>query len=96
VLAELGARDSEGYALAVQRDGKPIADGLSSGQLRTGFVLIRFTAAGRLDPSFGQAGKVTTDFGANGGAAFALALPPDGKMVVAGVARLSSPGTCSR
>jgi uncharacterized delta-60 repeat protein len=40
--------------------------------------------AGQLDPSFGQGGIVTTDFGSGGGTANAVAIQPDGKIVVCG------------
>ncbi|MBV9927671.1 MAG: DUF4214 domain-containing protein [Acidobacteria bacterium] len=42
-------------------------------------------AAGDLDPTFGRGGRVTTDFG-GGEAAMAVAVQPDGKLVVAGIA----------
>jgi len=42
------------------------------------------TAPGDLDPSFGANGMVTTDFGPGGDGADAIAIQPDGKIVVAG------------
>lgn len=47
-------------------------------------------APGDLDPTFGTGGKVVTDFGGPGGA-HAVAILPDGKIVVAG-AGLVNPG----
>jgi uncharacterized delta-60 repeat protein len=41
-------------------------------------------APGDLDPSFGSGGKVVTDFGGDYGGASAIAVQPDGKIVVAG------------
>src|ERR1700687_4729567 len=43
-------------------------------------------AAGDLDLTFGTSGKVTTDFSGGDNQAAALALQPDGKIVVAGSA----------
>ncbi len=43
-------------------------------------------ASGALDPTFGNGGKVTTDFGSNSDNALAIARQSDGKLVVAGVA----------
>jgi len=43
-------------------------------------------AAGSLDPSFGQGGKVTTDFNGNRDQAFDVAFQPDGKIVAVGSA----------
>jgi uncharacterized delta-60 repeat protein len=50
------------------------------------FGLARYTARGRLDPSFGRGGKVTTRFGAghSGSEAVVLAIQPDGKIVALG------------
>jgi uncharacterized delta-60 repeat protein len=46
-------------------------------------VLARFTPSGRLDPAFGEGGKVVTDLGAND-YAFDLAIQDDGGIVVVG------------
>jgi uncharacterized delta-60 repeat protein len=69
--------------VAVQPDGKIVvvadsADGLP------GFLLARYLPDGSLDPSFGAGGYVETDF-TSGAFADALALQPDGKIVVAGI-----------
>jgi uncharacterized delta-60 repeat protein len=42
-------------------------------------------AAGDLDQTFGRTGKVTTDFNGTTDIAYAVALQPDGKIVVAGI-----------
>jgi len=47
-------------------------------------------APGDLDPTFGAGGKVTTDFFRAKDAALSLALQPDGKLVVGGVATNSA------
>jgi len=44
-----------------------------------------YAAAGSLDQTFGRGGKVTTDFNGTTDIAYAIALQPDGKMVVAGI-----------
>src|SRR5439155_10672104 len=48
------------------------------------FALARYNADGSVDLTFGSGGRVVTDFGGDD-AAFALAVQPDGKIVVAGV-----------
>ena len=48
---------------------------------------MRYEADGTLDPSFGFGGKVVTDFGSSHEAAGAIAIQPDGKLVVAGSTR---------
>ncbi|MGZ8652163.1 MAG: hypothetical protein ACXWX5_08310, partial [Actinomycetota bacterium] len=45
--------------------------------------IARFTAGGRLDPSFGDGGKVVTDLGAND-YAFDVAIQDDGSIVIVG------------
>lgn len=40
--------------------------------------------AGDLDPSFGTAGKVTTDFSSDSEEAFDLAIQPDGRIIAIG------------
>src|SRR5262249_13169351 len=42
-------------------------------------------ADGALDPTFGQQGRVKTDFHRSNDLAYGMALQPDGKMVVAGI-----------
>jgi uncharacterized delta-60 repeat protein len=74
--------------MAVQPDGKIVMVG---GRF-IDFVLARFNADGTLDTSFGDAGKVATDI-AGGFAqerARAVAIQPDGKIVVAGESSLPS------
>src|SRR5262249_15597588 len=73
--------------LTVQPDGKIVVAGQTTpaGSLVAGLALARYTADGALDPTFGSGGKVITDFGASPvERAFALALQPDGKVLVAG------------
>src|SRR5262245_3158730 len=41
-------------------------------------------AGGNLDQTFGHSGRIMTDFGATTDIAYAVALQPDGKLVVAG------------
>ena len=70
-------------AVAIQRDGKIVAAGDSFVGHRLEFALARYTADGKLDPSFGRGGTVLTDFGSWGGGA-AVAIDAHGKIVVAG------------
>jgi uncharacterized delta-60 repeat protein len=68
------------YALVLQPDGKIVVAAGSPA-----FALVRYLPNGTLDPTFSGDGTVLTDFRASG-AARALALQPDGKIVVAGTA----------
>jgi uncharacterized delta-60 repeat protein len=75
------------YAVAVQADGKIVAAGYAvtaSGE--DDFALARYNANGNLDDNFDGDGKVTTDVGGLDDVARAIAIQPDGKIVVAGYA----------
>jgi uncharacterized delta-60 repeat protein len=73
-------------ALAIQADGKIVAAGYARVlDTSTGFAVARYNPDGSLDPSFGNGGKITTRISDND-QAYAVALQPDGKIVVAGTA----------
>jgi uncharacterized delta-60 repeat protein len=75
------------YGIAVQTDGKIVVAGSSvSAAGDTDFALARYNANGNLDNNFDGDGKVTTDIGGLDNAIRAIALQPDGKIVVAGYA----------
>jgi len=77
------------YATAIQPDGRILAAGVSDARGTYDFALARYTPAHELDPTFGQRGFVLTDFGHSYDWAYALALQPDGKILVAGVSDAS-------
>jgi uncharacterized delta-60 repeat protein len=77
------------YATAVQPDGRILAAGVSNARGTYDFALARYTSTHDLDPSFGHNGVVLTDFGRSYDWAYALALQPDGRIVVAGVSDAS-------
>jgi uncharacterized delta-60 repeat protein len=70
-------------AIAVQPDGRIIVVG-SSGSGGSRIALARYNTDGSLDRTFDKDGKVITDFGLSIGQGWAVALQPDGKIVVAG------------
>ena len=80
--------DSYSYAdeVAVQPDGELVVLGSahSSVGIESDFALVRLQAAGKLDATFGDNGRVTTDFDGLYDEGFALALQGDGKIVAAG------------
>jgi uncharacterized delta-60 repeat protein len=78
-------RHDVAYAVALQADGKIVVAGVSNGSGTNDFALARYQPDGTLDPTFGRRGKVLTNFGSGSNdVAYALALQPDGKIVVAG------------
>jgi len=83
--ADFGGLVNEVKAIAIQSDGKIVAAGFA--QTATGgydFGLARFDSAGALDPTFGNAGRVTTNFSGFSDFAYAVVVRSDGKIIVAG------------
>jgi uncharacterized delta-60 repeat protein len=78
LTTDFGGSGSAAYGLALQPDGKIVAAGHGG----AGFALARYSPDGSLDSSFDGDGKQTTEFTA--GAAAAVALQRDGKIVAVG------------
>ena len=70
-----------GADIAVQADGKAVVVGATTDGK---FLVMRYDLAGNLDPSFGSGGRVTTLIGAGPASANAVAIQPDGRIVVVG------------
>jgi len=87
---DFGSGDDQLYALALQTDGRLIAAGQADNGSDSDFGLARYESDGNLDASFGISGRVLTDFGSGDDIARAVAIQPDGRIVVAGVARSSA------
>ncbi len=84
VTTDFARADDFAWDVAVLPDGGLLAVG-STGTYPDGdFALAKYTPDGLLDPSFGAGGRVTTDFGSTNDQAYAAAVQPDGKIVVAG------------
>ena len=80
VLHRFGRYGGRLGALAIQPDGKIVAVGGIDEQVAT----VRYASDGRLDPSFGDGGKVATPFGHYGESASAVAVQRDGKILIGG------------
>jgi uncharacterized delta-60 repeat protein len=85
----LGGTYDWAYATAIQPDGKILAAGVSEAKGTYDFALARYTSTKDLDPTFGEGGFVLTDFGRSYDWAYAMALLPSGKILVAGVSDAS-------
>jgi uncharacterized delta-60 repeat protein len=85
VITDVGGSGfyDEAYAVELQPDGKIVVAGTSKVGSENDFSLARYNPDGSLDTSFDSDGKLTTDFGGHD-EAHALALQPDGKIVVVG------------
>jgi uncharacterized delta-60 repeat protein len=73
----------DAYDVVVQAEGKLVVAGMGGDQ----YALARYTADGKLDPSFGSGGSVLTTLEAG---SHALAIQHDGKIVAAGSIRPDS------
>jgi uncharacterized delta-60 repeat protein len=85
VVTQVTAGESRAGGVVIQPDGKILIGGCGQVGAATNFALLRFLPGGSLDNAFGSFGRVTTDFGAaNPSFGNALALQPDGKIILAG------------
>ena len=78
----LGA-DDVATSVAIQGDGRIVVGGYTDANGDDDFAVVRLNADGSLDNSFGGDGKAVADFPGEQ-QAFALALQPDGRIVMAG------------
>ncbi len=96
VVQDFAGEQDYAYAVAVQPDGKIVAAGdWYAGGVNPNFAVDRFTATGALDTSFtgnAGAGRAYADFTGRPDYARALALQPDGKIIVAGEAQTGASG----
>jgi len=78
-----GGADDVAKALAVLPDGKIVLGGHTAGADED-FALARYNPNGSLDTSFGTGGTQITEVGTGDDAANAMAVQPDGKIVLGG------------
>jgi uncharacterized delta-60 repeat protein len=86
VVTDIGGSES-GTAIAIQQDGKIVVAGsyeIESGESDHDFGVARYLADGSLDTEFGVGGLNGLDFFGGEDIAHAVAIQPDGKIVVAG------------
>jgi len=97
-------QDDLGTCVALQSDGKIVMAGDTQNVSGRDFMIVRFNADGSVDGSFGFLGIALLDFVGNDDHARAVAIAPDGKIVVVGtvfngaqnvfgIARFNSDGT---
>ena len=101
VITDMGSgnRAEEATAVAIQPDGKIVVAGYAAipnvppaPQLPPTFALVRYNTDGSLDTSFGTGGRVS---GGVNGQAYAVAIQPDGKIVLAGEFSFGTSGSDS-
>ncbi len=79
----IGSFLSDGFAVAIQGDGKIVVGGLTFNGTTDDFAVVRYATDGTLDTTFGSGGKAVNDLG-NHNRIFALQTLADGKIAVAG------------
>jgi uncharacterized delta-60 repeat protein len=88
VRTDLTSAEDDGFAVAIQTDGKIVVAGAAGiGGPNPRFGIVRYQTDGSLDPSFGGGdGKVSIDFTPRDDWPFAVRIQADGKILVAGAA----------
>jgi uncharacterized delta-60 repeat protein len=86
IVTDIGTDLDTAGSIIIQPDNKIIAVGYaySFTTFDYDFALVRYNSDGTIDQSFGNNGKVTTDFGANFDFALSGNLQPDGKIIAVG------------
>jgi uncharacterized delta-60 repeat protein len=84
VTTDFSTSQDYGRSVVLQSDGKIVVAGYSGAYPVSDIALVRYTAAGALDSSFGTGGKVITDFAGFDDVGYSVALQSDGKILVAG------------
>ena len=95
VTTDFAGGFDQAHDVAIQADGKAVVVGATNSNpfdinSSDDFALARYEVGGSLDQSFGDGGKVTTDFADSFDQAEAVAVQDDGKVVVAGVTESGS------
>lgn len=89
VLTDFNNGGDIAHALTQQPDGKIVVAGYAHNGQDDDWAVARYNPDGSLDTGFGVGGIVTTTFGDYDEWAYGVAIQPDGKIVVAGTARVS-------
>jgi uncharacterized delta-60 repeat protein len=90
VITSFSAANDAATAVALQPNGQILVSGYMDGKTLRGFLVARYNPRGGLDRNFGFSGSVFTAFGTKPAEATAMALQPDGKILLAGWAQLPS------
>lgn len=85
VATDLGG-DDRAHALAAYPDGRVLVAGTSRGSRTAALVVVRHLANGRLDPAFGDGGRMLVELDGRELRPLALAMASDGSVVVVGAA----------
>jgi len=84
VTTQVGDGADVARAIAVNDKGRVVVAGSASSATSLDFAVVRYLADGKLDTSFGDAGKTIVSFGDDADTAYSLVLQSDGKIVIGG------------
>ncbi len=84
LITPVGSLNAVAQAVAIQPDGKIVAAGYSFNGAKNDFAVVRYNPDGTLDTTFDGDGIATAGVGGFDDEAFAVALQPDGKIIVGG------------
>lgn len=88
VTTQVGTGNDFGYAVRIQPNGRILVSGYYSAPLSTDSFVLRYNVDGVLDTTFSEDGRGTYGFSPNDvDEALAMALQPDGRIVIAGCIR---------
>src|SRR5690348_14036598 len=98
VRTDFAGNIDQANAVAIQPNGQIVAAGSSFSNSKTveDFIVARYDANGSLDKRFAKNGKITTDFFRNVDSISAVAIQPDGRILVAGFAQTGGTGGTPR
>lgn len=85
VTTDIGNLDEAAFDVIVQSDGRIVLAGNTTTHNGYHFALVRYQTNGDVDPGFGAAGVVTTDFGRANSGAVAVAIQYDERIVAVGL-----------
>ncbi len=81
-----GTRDARALAVAFDGDGGVVLAGWARSSSNHDVAVVRYTATGEPDAGFGNGGRITYAIGGGNDEATAIAIDPDGRIVLAGYA----------
>ena len=84
VTTDFGSSLDYANAMAIQDDGKIVVAGYTYTNSSSSFIVVRYNTDGTLDNTFSIDGIVKTMVGSETNYAYALAIQPDGKIVLGG------------
>ncbi|HEX6401320.1 MAG TPA: delta-60 repeat domain-containing protein [Actinomycetota bacterium] len=90
VITNLTVGRDSAEDVAIQANGKIVVVGRTVGRSSGKFALVRYRTDGHLDSTFGGNGIVTTNLAKREDSASAVAIQPDGKIVVVGTANIAA------